>query len=59
MSYFKTHPDYLDRFDGTEEGMKDGLDDFQEFLLANYEMGSDLDEDKEMKDLKEQFKRFR
>ena len=59
MSYFKTHPDYLDRFDGTEEGMKDGLDDFQEFLLANYEMGSDLDEDKEMEDLKEQFKRFR
>ena len=59
MSYFKTHPDYLDRFDGTEEGMKDGLDDFQEFLLANYDFPGSLDEDKEMKDLKEQFKRFR
>jgi hypothetical protein len=57
MSYFKTHPDYEERFDGTEEGMKDGLDDFQEFLYANYDIPSygEMDEDKT---LKEHFKRF-
>ena len=61
MAYFKTHPDYMDRFDGTPEGMKDGLDDFQEFLLVNYDIpgAGEMDEAKKMEDLKEQFKRFR
>ena len=55
MAYFKTHPDYDELFDGTEEGMKDGLNDFQEFLLSNYDFPGSLDEDKI---LKEHFKRF-
>jgi hypothetical protein len=57
MSYFKTHPEYMEdgRWDGSDEGMKDGMDDFQEFLLANYDFPSSLDEDKS---LKEHFKRF-
>jgi len=55
MAYFKTHPDYDELFDGTEEGMKDGLNDFQEFLLANYDFPGSLDEDKA---LREHFKRF-
>ncbi len=42
---------------------EDGLEDFQEFFDANYgymlPSAGDIDEDKEMEDLKEQFKRFR
>lgn len=61
MAYFKTHPDYMDRFDGTPEGMKDGLDDFQEFLFVNYDIpgAGEIDEAKKMEDLKEHFNRFK
>ena len=58
--YYKTHPDW-DLIWG--KSYEDGLEDFQEFFDANYgymfPSAGEIDEDKEMEDLKEQFKRFR
>ena len=44
--FFKTHPEWEQQADGTEEGMKDLLHNFGLYLDANYESGSDMDEKK-------------
>jgi len=60
MEYYRTHKDWdlEGRWDGSKEGMEDGMRDFQEFFDANYSYMFDdakIDEDKA---LKEHFKRF-
>ena len=44
--FFKTHPEWEQQADGTEEGMKDLLHNFDLYLDANYEGSSDVREKK-------------
>tara|TARA_R110002049_G_scaffold226259_1_gene398315 strand:- start:1141 stop:3435 length:2295 start_codon:yes stop_codon:yes gene_type:complete len=44
--FFKTHPEWEQQADGTEEGMEAVIDNFKEFLSVNYESGSDYMQEK-------------
>ena len=48
--FYRTHPEWEEQADGSEEGMQAVLDNFQEFLLANYEMPGDYVDEKKGKD---------
>ena len=44
--FYKTHPEWEEQADGSEQGMQDVLDNFQEFLSVNYESGVDYMQEK-------------
>ena len=44
--FFNTHPEWEQQADGSEEGMQAVLDNFEQFLLANYEMPGDYMQEK-------------
>ncbi|MDA7492376.1 hypothetical protein N8445_00255 [bacterium] len=44
--FYKTHPEWEEQADGSEEGMQAVLDNFEQFLLANYEMPGDFMQEK-------------
>lgn len=55
--FYKTHPEWEDQADGTKEGMKAVLDNFNEFFEINY--GIMFDDSRDIdENLKEHFKRF-
>ena len=39
--FYKTHPEWEEQADGSDQGMQDVLDNFQEFLSVNFEMPGD------------------
>jgi hypothetical protein len=55
--FYKTHPEWEDQADGTKEGMKAVLDNFDEFFEINY--GIMFDDSRDIdENLKKHFKRF-
>ena len=55
--FYKTHPEWEDQADGTKEGMKAVLDNFNEFFEINY--GIMFDDSRDIdENLKKHFKRF-
>ena len=55
--FYKTHPEWEDQADGTKEGMKAVLDNFNEFFEINY--GIMFDDSRDIdENLKNHFKRF-
>lgn len=44
--FYKTHPEWEEQADGTEEGMEAVMDNFKEFISVNYESGSDYMQEK-------------
>ena len=44
--FYKTHPEWEEQADGSKEGMQAVLDNFEQFLLANYEMPGDYMQEK-------------
>ena len=44
--FYKTHPEWEEQADGSDEGMQAVMDNFQEFLSVNYESGADYMQEK-------------
>jgi hypothetical protein len=44
--FYKTHPEWEEQADGSDEGMEAVMDNFQEFLSVNYESGADYMQEK-------------
>ena len=42
--FYRTHPEWEEQADGSEEGMQAVLDNFENYLLANYDFPGSLDE---------------
>jgi hypothetical protein len=51
--FYKTHPEWEEQADGSEQGMQDVLDNFQEFLSVNFEMPGDYMQEKVAKSVED------